>query len=685
MFLTKDQVGSVTVEELRTELRKFGSEAALHDNLRRAVQGDMQTMLIDLHALLAKGFHEDMEKMLSDLQASLVQGVHADIQKMFVDFQASILEQLAERRQTSKNALPRPPSDLLADRGPIGKANLELRNAAVQDGDDGAALATIINVTECELPGIVVEQAVDEKDKVTPPSTSTCACTDDDCAAISRQLSESPVQSRESDQQENDGRMGRRGSVASHGSTDSSVDSYSNRRSTKATAAGSEGQNPMMKRQASRVISSAKQKEDSKKGGALGRASAAGVTDASAMTARQSVLFEKIKHPSFEYVTAIFILLNGALIGFQSDLMAREHLKTAPTLLEALEVLFCIVFTVELCLRLYVYRRRFFSMPGWSWNVFDFVIVCCQIVEIFLKVVGSSAFNSVLETLRLMRILRLARVLRLIGELRSIVSSIVGSLRPLFWTAVLLFLAVYVLGICLTQAVHSKRMALIEENKPVPQALDTYWSSVTESMFALFASITGGVDWDSVCRPLIDHIGTEVGFLFGGYILFTVLIMLNVVTGVFIDSVMTNATREKEMKQISHVQAFFEKLDVDESGEISWDEFEQMLLRKDMREFFKTIDVDIENARSLFELLDLDCSGSVDVNEFMDGCLRIWSPAKGLDLRMILRDVNRILVMMEKKDMARAQAQDEDEDDTSTPAVVERTPASEALVAFRRW
>jgi len=353
-------------------------------------------------------------------------------------------------------------------------------------------------------------------------------------------------------------------------------------------------------------------------------------------------------HLYFDYFTASLILLNGILVGIQTDYMARKRIEKPPTVFEVLEFGFAFLFTTELGLRLYAYRLHFFtSRSSRAWNIFDFTIVAVQAVEILLTVLASGiGFNfNVLRILRLLRIVRLARALRLIGELRTIVSSIAGSLKPLFWTAVLLFMIIYVLGIFLTQSVHHKRMNLNDADS-LPEELHIYWDNLALSILVLFESITGGIDWDTVCRPLIDHIGPEIGVVFCGYILFTVLAMLNVVTGVFIDSVMTNAGAAKEQETIAHVQSLFYNLDIDHSGEITWEAFERQLHQREMQQFFKTIDVDIEKARNLFELLDLDESGSVDVGEFMDGCLRIWSPAKGLDLRMILRDVNRALQVL---------------------------------------
>merc|ERR1719240_876672 len=110
------------------------------------------------------------------------------------------------------------------------------------------------------------------------------------------------------------------------------------------------------------------------------------------------------------------------------------------------------------------------------------------------------------------------------------------------------------MGICLTQAVHTSTINLIKDGEEIPAAFHKYWGSLVKSVWSLFQAITGGVDWDDVCRPLIEHIGPELGFLFCIYILFSELAMLNVVTGVFIEAVMANDAKEKELHKIIQVQ-----------------------------------------------------------------------------------------------------------------------------------
>lgn len=357
----------------------------------------------------------------------------------------------------------------------------------------------------------------------------------------------------------------------------------------------------------------------------------------------QHTLSAIVAHPHFDYIVTALIVLNGIMVGVQTDVMARATTDDSPVVFEVLEVIFCVIFTTELCFRLGAHGWKFFTMSGKGWNYFDLVIVSLQLFEMTMAVVASGlGFKfTLLRILRLVRVIRLARALRLIGELRTIVASIAGSMKPLFWTGVLLFMVVYVLGVYITQVVLNERIEMEKDGRDDGR-LERFWGDLFRSIFSLFESITGGVDWDDVVRPLWEQVGSGMVVLYCLYIAFTVLAMLNVVTGVFIESVMKNATAEKEQNTINHLNSLFSKLDVSRHGELTWEDFQRQLETKEMREFFRTIDVDIKHARALFDLLDMDESGSVNAEEFMDGCLQIWAPSKGLDFHMMRRDVNRL-------------------------------------------
>ena len=55
------------------------------------------------------------------------------------------------------------------------------------------------------------------------------------------------------------------------------------------------------------------------------------------------------------------------------------------------------------------------------------------------------------------RIMRLARVLHLVVELRTMVSSIVASLKPLFWATILFSMLIYAMAVAMTQIANEYR------------------------------------------------------------------------------------------------------------------------------------------------------------------------------------------------------------------------------------
>lgn len=73
-----------------------------------------------------------------------------------------------------------------------------------------------------------------------------------------------------------------------------------------------------------------------------------------------------------------------------------------------------------------------------------------------------------------------------------------------------------------------------------------YWGSLGTSMLTLYASVTGGVDWDTVGRPIGD-ISALWMIVFIVYISVTFFAMLNVITGVFCQSAIDSAGHDREL------------------------------------------------------------------------------------------------------------------------------------------
>lgn len=348
----------------------------------------------------------------------------------------------------------------------------------------------------------------------------------------------------------------------------------------------------------------------------------------------------------FDYVVGVFILLNAAAIGVHTDYLAQHRNEKHPKGQRFTEVVFCVVFTTELFLRIVACNRRFLCMSGWHWNLFDSFIVFFQLLEegisIYAKHISDAgseeqlpnlSFMRVLRVLRLIRIIRLVRILRLIGELRTLVSSIACSLKSLAWTVVLLFLIIYAMSVYFTQVVRDN-----EED----EFLDPLFGSLGSSMVCLFQSVTGGIDWRDVSRPLSESISPLLSGLFCMYIAFTILAVMNVVTGVFVESALISAKNDQEVFLVNSMREFFMEAKGSEVGELSWDDFNRCLDTEQMKHFFKVIDVDTSEAHGIFRLLDLDKSGGVELEEFVSGCHRLRGNAKALDLAVLIYEIRRM-------------------------------------------
>lgn len=342
----------------------------------------------------------------------------------------------------------------------------------------------------------------------------------------------------------------------------------------------------------------------------------------------------------FDFLATSLVILNSIVIGVQTDWQIHHINEPVAREFRYCEMVFAVAFTTELAVRIIAYGCSFFCVPEWRWNVFDTLIVSLQLTEEIAamstdtsKVPSNFNFIRILRILRLVRIMRLVRLLRFIGELRTMVCSIANCLRSLFWTLVLLFLMIYVMSVYITQTIADHGVpALLEGEAPMAM----YYSSLSRAVLSLFQGMTGGVDWDDLIAPLMEEISPIIGIVFSLYIAFAVLAMMNVVTGIFVESALLTAKADKEAEIQRHVRTIFRTGDLNSDGMISWEEFHEAMSDPSLAKYFKVLDIDVNEARGLFLLLDTDESGQIDTEEFVMGILRLRGAARAIDLATLM-------------------------------------------------
>jgi voltage-gated sodium channel len=365
---------------------------------------------------------------------------------------------------------------------------------------------------------------------------------------------------------------------------------------------------------------------------------------------REGRFHEFVQSSYFDYISAVLVILNSVTIGVQADSMAQNDSKEVPTEYRIIDLCFCFLFTSELLARIYVYRMNFFCSrtDGW-WNLFDFTLVCIQLFDEVLTAVAASdrsgfnfSFMRIIRILRLVRIMRLFRVLRLISDLRAIVSSILSSLQSLLWTVLLLFLLLYVFAVFMTQLASEHRVELKQETSD-DRVIADHFGSLGASILSLYQAISGGVSWRDSVQPVIREIGLLPGIVIICYIGFATLAVLNVVTGVFVQTALRSAQNDEQTYMLHHVQELFAIADKDDTGVITWDAFVDLCEDPRMAEFFEAIDVDQAEAPGVFHLLDSDDSGEIDLDEFLHGCLNLHGPAKAIHLSTLMMETRTLL------------------------------------------
>lgn len=385
-----------------------------------------------------------------------------------------------------------------------------------------------------------------------------------------------------------------------------------------------------------------------------------------------------VSSPWFTNGIMLLILINVVLLGVEVDMAAGLGMQDVPGWLSVANASFVAIFLLELILR--------YSAVGWSgfwcgedssWNIFDFIVIAVSVIDVcldYLAVILSSSVNT--GQLRLVRSIRLARALRgirivwlfeYVGALRTLALSIVSTSGSLFWTIVILVILVYSFGVVTTQLVieHCRDLAVEALQDPnaipeCPESLSRYWTSVGTSMLTLFASISGGLDWESAIQPLRMVSPWAVGLVLL-YVTITVFAVLNVVIGVFCNTAIENAGADKELasikqvytksNQVSTLKKIFYEIDSSGSDEVSIEDLEEAMRGGELKNFLESMGISTDDVWTLCILLDTDRSGTIDLEEFVTGCMQLHGPAKSMQLaqmRFENRGSRRILKQLQQ-------------------------------------
>ena len=199
------------------------------------------------------------------------------------------------------------------------------------------------------------------------------------------------------------------------------------------------------------------------------------------------------------------IILNGITMGMETS---KDIMGSIGAFINIFDKLVISIFTVEIIMRIYVYRGSFFKDP---WSLFDFTIVAISLVP------ASSGF----EIFRILRVLRLFRLITVVPQMRKIVLALVSVIPGMVSIAALLILFFYIFAIMATN--------LYSETFP------QWFGTLGESFYTLFQIMTLESWSMGIVRPIMEQHPLAWTF-FIPFIFVATFIMINLIIAVVVDA-----------------------------------------------------------------------------------------------------------------------------------------------------
>jgi len=375
---------------------------------------------------------------------------------------------------------------------------------------------------------------------------------------------------------------------------------------------------------------------------------------------RKGSIIETIVHSFvFKAFCIMVIAVNTVWIGVAADHQVKnsfrriQGLPKEPDWKEP-DIAFTVWFALELVLRAATEGKKFFTgSEDCKWNCFDFFLVLNSLVELLLPVTSNFSFLRIFRVFRVVRVVRVVRFIKALKSLRTMVFALLNSFTCLMWAFVMIILIMFVFAIVFGNAVagHFDTLNLDSPDQQENALLvNKSFGSIYETMVTLFCSITGGNDWmmyGELLR-LLQH-GELYFLIFAFYIVFCLVGMLNVVTGIFVDSAVCTRTEdevvecftEDQRRTSEEVRRIFKEADLDNSGTLSFQELASHLENPWVKAYFSGLDIDPSEAGIIFTLIDTDGSNTVSIDEFVDGTMKLKGHAKSIDVLSMMFDTVR--------------------------------------------
>jgi voltage-gated sodium channel len=252
-----------------------------------------------------------------------------------------------------------------------------------------------------------------------------------------------------------------------------------------------------------------------------------------------------VESRGFTFAVTIVIAINAVTLGLETWPLAMQ---TAGPLLLALDRLALWFFTVEIGLKLWLYRGRFFRD---AWSIFDFVIIAIA----WLPSAGP------LSVLRALRIVRALRLLTIVPQMRTVIGALFRALPGMGSVIAVLGLVFYVAAVMATK--------LFGADFP------DWFGSIGGSMYSLFQVMTLESWSMGIVRPVMEQY-PYAWLFFVPFIIVTSFAVLNLFIALIVNSMQSMQMETNENVRAEALAAHDEREALSRQIEALTDEIRQV-------------------------------------------------------------------------------------------------------------
>eukprot|EP00929_Paragymnodinium_shiwhaense_P110642 TRINITY_DN7781_c0_g6_i1.p1 TRINITY_DN7781_c0_g6~~TRINITY_DN7781_c0_g6_i1.p1 ORF type:complete len:650 (-),score=108.28 TRINITY_DN7781_c0_g6_i1:273-2222(-) len=376
-----------------------------------------------------------------------------------------------------------------------------------------------------------------------------------------------------------------------------------------------------------------------------------------------------LNSPLFEMAFAALIFFNALCMAFEQQYngietgyqleypgsirTAKEAWPRAQTFFLVTENFFGVIFTLEVTVKAFVFRRRFFK--SW-WNLYDAMIILCWIVD------QMSLFRIFMHPLllrlarmgRLLRLLRFARTFQVFDVLHLLIRSMMACLSALMWSA--LFVTLVMMGTAIMM-VYMLEEEFENERIPYEERLKLYkyFGTFTSGMFSMYELTMA--NWAPIARTVVHNVSEWYILFFMTYRTLVGFAILKVVTAIFNaetfrvtqldDDIMLLHKERQIATHTRRMQQLLLEGDESDDGYLCLEEFKKLMGDKKVQRWLLAQDIELRDVELAFRILDKCGDGRISAEELVRGLAHLKGAARSTDMVAIVHAFSRVELLLD--------------------------------------